>query len=118
MLLNYDRVQRGLHKLKTKALPPSPTTCKDVQNVFENPDVMALYGTTIGQTARTPFFKHAYASDAFSYCVFSSDNIIDQIKAEIEPQKREYLMDSTFKICPFGEFKQLLIIYIGYMEKV
>lgn len=104
--------------LKNKVLPPSPTTCKDVQKVFENTDVMALYGQSIGHSNRKPFFKHAYVSNEFSYCLFSSENIIQQIRINIEPEKREFLMDSTFKICPFGEFKQLLIIHIAYMDKV
>lgn len=32
--------------------------------------------------------------------------------------RRNYFMDATFKVCPYGEFKQLLIIYIEYMEQV
>ena len=41
-------------------------------------------------------------------------NIINNIRVN----DRQYLMDATFKVCPNGEFKQLLIIYIEYIESV
>lgn len=40
------------------------------------------------------------------------------MQANIQEQNRHFLIDATFKVCPFGDFKQLLIIYIEHMQKV
>lgn len=64
------------------------------------------------------FYRGVYRSDAFSYCVFASEAIIRMIDANIEVQRRNYLLDATFKVCPLGEFNQFLIIHIEYMQAV
>lgn len=69
-------------------------------------------------TQRKMFYKHTFESAAHSYCVFASDDIVDAIKEHIEPSKRRFYMDATFKICPVGNFKQLLILYIDFMGQV
>lgn len=65
-----------------------------------------------------PFFKYAHESKDFSYCIFASDNIIDGIKERIPIERRRYLLDATFKICPYGKFNQFLIIYVEHLEEV
>lgn len=65
-----------------------------------------------------PFYRMVYNSTAFSYCIFASESVIRNINSNIAIERRNYLMDATFKVVPFGEFKQLLIIHIEYMETV
>lgn len=40
------------------------------------------------------------------------------VEANVAVDARKYAMDATFKICPYGNFDQLLIIYIEYIESV
>lgn len=65
-----------------------------------------------------PFYETAFECKDFAYCIFASDNIIDGIQKHIPIEKRKYLMDATFKICPFGVFNQFLIVYIEHLEEV
>lgn len=80
-----------------------------MQNVYEE------FGMT-KHDAKLPFFKHAFANDKFSYCVFASETIIGFIKT-IPDGDRRYLMDATFKVVPFSVFTQLLVIHIEYLDK-
>lgn len=52
-------------------------------------------------------------------CTFLvSETIIDLIKKNIDPDRRKYMLDGTFKIVPIGVFKQLLILYVEYHDAV
>lgn len=64
------------------------------------------------------FFRTAHKCDAFSYCIFASEAIIQNINLNIDPERRHYLLDASFKVCPLGEFNHFLIIHIEYMETV
>ncbi|XP_044317503.1 uncharacterized protein LOC123038074 isoform X1 [Drosophila rhopaloa] len=85
--------------------------------MFEDENVMNLFGMTKGNSPKC-FFKKVHVSSSFAYCIFSSDKIIGLIENNIEEKNRNYLIDATFKVCPFGDFKQLLIIYIKHMQKI
>lgn len=76
---------------------------------------MQKYGTTVSGKR---FFKRGYSCEQFSYCVFASDEIIEEYEAAIPVERRQFLMDATFKICPFGKINQIFIIYIAYLDSV
>lgn len=63
------------------------------------------------------FFKTAYECKSFPYVISSSDNIIKGIKTNIPVERRKFLMDATFTVCPLGPYNQLLIVYIEHLEE-
>lgn len=64
------------------------------------------------------FYVKAYQCSSFSYCIFASYAINEQMEINIPQHKRKFLMDATFKICPKRLFKQFLVIYIELHEEV
>lgn len=85
----------------------------ELKEAFEKPNVMMLYGQTkhMTNTDKNQFYRTTFTSDAFSYCVFASERIIDMIKTRYErTDERRYLMDATFKVVP-RLFTQLLVIH-------
>lgn len=110
-------------KITNKTLPPSPKTCEEIIEVYKNESVIKSFGMTLqdekDQDAlpSTMFFKHAYECKSFSYVIFASDNIINRIK-QIPIERRRFMMDATFKVCPFGVYNQLLVVYIEHLEEV
>lgn len=115
--IDFHSVARGLNMRKNKTLPDNPKNCKDIQNAFGKEDIMSTIGSSI-QDENIPFYDGSYECEDFGYCIFSSKGIIGLIDTHIEQTDREFLLDATFKICPFGNFYQLLIIYIKYQQKV
>lgn len=67
---------------------------------------------------KTPFFKVAYSCKDFQYVIFASDKIIAKMISKIDIANRDLLMDSTFKVVPYGAFRQLLIIYVSFLDTV
>lgn len=112
-------MQRSLYRYKSSSLPPMPRTAAEVKLAFQRDDVMNLYGRTLANDSgpQTDFFRTVFVGDQFSYAVFASQKIIAEIE-KIPVTRRKYAMDATFKVCPYGEFKQLLIIHIEYIESV
>lgn len=110
-------MERNLRQIRNAGFPASPKTADEIIQAFAMENVMESFGFTKCDE-NLPFYKTTIKTDSFSFCVFSSNGVIEKIKSNIAPERREILMDATFKICPFGEFKQLLIIYIGYMDEV
>lgn len=98
-------------------------TCEEIIEAYQNEHVMANYGKTLqNQTDEdalpsTKFFKKAYQCKRFSYVVFASQNIIDSME-RIEPKKRKFLLDATFKVCPYGIYNQLLVIHVEHLSEV
>lgn len=113
--MQFYPLQRTLQRLRNEILPKNVSTVAGIVSAYDLPDVMLHYGTTKGQR---PFFKTAYECSLFSYCIFASDEIIEMYEDKIPLERRDFLMDATFKVCPFGPFNQLLIVYISYLEKV
>lgn len=118
--MDYEKHRRTLQRDKNRGIPNSPLNCAEVHQVFENENVMEVYGRSLHADGDQPniLLKHVNDDENVAYCLFASDKIINKIKANIAVDRRHLLMDATFKVCPFGSFKQLLIIYIGYMDKV
>lgn len=122
--LSKKQCKRNLQKIASCQLPTSPKTSEEIIKAFELQNVMDTYGTTLqndenadGLSAER-FFKYAHSSKDFQYCVFASQNIIDGIKKNIPLRRRKYLIDATFKVCPYGAFNQFLIIHIEHLEEV
>lgn len=98
-------------------------TCEEIIEAYKNENVMANYGKTLqNQTdadalPSTEFFKTAFKCKGFSYVVFASQNIVDSLE-RIEAKKRNFLMDATFKVCPYGIYNQLLVIHVEHLSEV
>lgn len=111
-------------KKRNEVLPKSPKTCQEIIDAYNDETVMRKYGTTLqngedqDHLTSKSFFKHAHNAKSFSYVVFGSENIIQSIKNQIPVDKRKFLLDATFKVCPYGPFNQLLIIHIEHLNEV
>lgn len=119
--LQYHNVQRTIYRSRLINLPKNVVDADGVHKAYLDDDVFAKYGkTAVGRS----FFKSAEKIESsnghgeFSYIIFMSDDICDMIRSAIPVNQRKYLLDATFKICPYGIFKQLLIVYISYLDKV
>lgn len=121
--LSKRKIKRNLQKIASGQLPTTPQSSDDINKAFQSENALKNYGMTLQNETNgdglssTPFFKKAYASKQFQYCVFASDNIIKAIK-KIPIERRQFLLDATFKVCPYGVFNQLLIIHIEHLEEV
>lgn len=112
-------VKRSMYKKRNELLPKSPTNAAEIEKAFENDFVKIQYGLTIRKNKegcdniekQTMFFKTAQECTDFSFCIFSSDEIVKSIENSTVPSERKLFTDATFKVCPKGIFKQLLIIY-------
>lgn len=80
---------------------------------------MATYGMSIngGGIESTPFYRKEHSEKGFAYCIFASQSIINRV-VELPQDRRHFFMDGTFRVVPYGEFKQLLVIHISFFEKV
>lgn len=129
--VSKKKCKRNLQKLAASKLPRSPVSAEEIYKAFENENVRSHYGMTIQNgddnshgLSSKPFFKHAQkvshenSKKDFEYCIFASENIIDGIKAHIPIDRRKFLIDATFKVCPYGPFSQFLIIYVEHLEEV
>lgn len=88
-----------------------------VKEAFEMDNVNQSFGLSRHDIPRQ-FYKGTLIKPNFECTFFASDSIIDIIKSNIPRGKRNYFLDATFKIVPFGSFKQLLILYVEYIGKV
>lgn len=86
-----------------------------VKDVMKDPEIFREYGLTLNE--QHSFYVDSVVENHYAFHVFASFAVIDQIKKNIEPGKRRYLMDGTFKVVP-REFSQLLIISIEYKHLV
>lgn len=117
MKLDYYKHERGLQLIRNATIPKNPTNCLEIHNAFQNENIMQAIGFS-QHAEKNIFFDGVIDTGLFTYCVFSSKDIIKQIEKKIDVQERKFMMDATFKVCPCGPFNQLLIIYIAYHEKV
>lgn len=110
---------RTLTKKYAAKFPESPKTTEEITKYFADPSIIATTGqTSRGQSETTSsFFKHAFEIEDYSFCLFASDDVIDIMNA-IPVDERTLFCDGTFKICPYGPFKQLLILSIDICGQV
>lgn len=118
--VDLSKMVRSCYRYKSADLPKSPRTIEELKTAFETGDIMARFGRSIvgANEIATDFFRGVHISDEFSYAVFASQRIIESIEKNITVLQRKYLMDATFKICPYGQFNQFLVIYIEHIETV
>lgn len=96
-----------INKLKIGKFPSSPKTPEDIIEKFEDLDLKNLYGK---------YYKYTQNNGDFTFTIFYSKKMIEKMKFIRE--KREILMDATFRVVPQGPFKQLLIFYVAYKNFV
>lgn len=104
--LNFFKYESTLQKIRNSAIPKNPTSCDEIAKLFDDEQLMNLIG--ISKDGK-PFYNGVVQSIEFCFCVFSSYTSISLFKKH----KLE-----TFAVVPIGTFKQLLIIYGVYIEKV
>lgn len=107
-----------MQKIVSKNLVTSPKNAVQVVEAFNLENVWNDFGLSKDDSNPRTFFTAAITEETYSFCLFSSLKTVDLIKENISPQKRTYLVDGTFKIVPYGCFKQLLVIYVEYFEEV
>lgn len=115
--LDFAKYERTLNLIRNKTLPKSPTSCHEIGRAFTDNKIMLSIGTSQHEENYV-FFDGIVETEKFSFCVFSSKYCINLIENHIELSRRRFMMDATFKICPLGPFRQFLIIYVAYIEKV
>lgn len=111
--LLYEDHERCLQQNRNHGVPKAPETVDEIREAISRSEIYDLYCKTDHQDGREIFLDHLYEGKDFSYCIFSSKKIIQHIEATTQPNERRYLIDGTFKVVPFGSFKQLLIIHFA-----
>lgn len=112
--VSYDNIKRSLFRRRNEFIPPNAKNVEDIVDAYNQEEILNEFGTS---KVMGRFFKTAFQCDEFSYCLFASDTIVDRVSNRIPVDQRVFLMDATFKIVPFGQFNQILIIYAAYMER-
>lgn len=114
-----NNTMRNLTKIVAKKYPDSPTSIDEIIAYFNHESIK----TTIGKTLRkkdepsSDFFKHAYKCEKFAWCLFAADEVIAIID-KMEIDRRMYYSDGTFKITPYGEFAQVLLLAVDICGQV
>lgn len=103
-----------------QTLPKSPKDVPEILRASSNEFVKKNYGTTLRQNKdeKSDFFRHAFQSNEYAFCIYASNDIINAINQEILPENRQYFMDGTFKVCPMGIFQQLLIVHVNFLGQI
>lgn len=115
--ISFNSMESTLNKVRQAALPKTPSTIADIDKLFKTPNIHVNYGMTKRtshdeQPPKTSqFYDHSYECADFAYCVFSSKDVIKAILDNTEVNERKLFADATFKICPIGPFKQVLIVF-------
>lgn len=114
-------LQRNLQLIRTSALPKNPYNGTEIAKMFESEKVMNLIG--ISKTKSIFFDGVIEASgpkedDNYSACFFSSKDSLDIFEQNVPYGERNIVIDGTFDVVPLGTYKQLLVVYAVYMEKV
>lgn len=97
-----------INKLKIGKYPASPQSSWDIINQFQDHDIRNRFGK---------YYKSTQMGNEFSFTMFYSQKMLNRMKYFIN-DKREILMDATFKVVPKGIYKQLLILYVAYKDNV
>lgn len=119
-------MESTLQKARRAALPKTPSKIADINELFQIPHVRENYGLSKRTSKddeppkipKTPFFDYAYECEDFGFCIFSSKDIIKDVLENTTQNERKLFADGTFKICPMGDFKQVLIIYAELLGHV
>lgn len=126
MSVPFEEIERTLRRTRDIVFPRSPKTITEIENAFENPELMKKFGICLknktendeNEAPDQTFFMGSVNNKHFCSIIFGSPTVIGLIKEHIPPGRRNFMLDGTFKTVPVGPFTQLLIIYIAYMNKV
>lgn len=112
-------MRRHLIRIRNGVMPVTPNSPAEIKANFQNEDIMAEFGMTQATPTHpsSAFFRDVVVERDFAYCIFASQQIIDEIE-QLAPERRNYYMDGTFKVVPYCSFNQLLIIYCEFFQKV
>lgn len=110
-------MERNLRRCKLNSFPSSPINGTGVIEAFRMQNVNQSFGLS-RHDVPNQFYKGTSVQKNFECTFFASESIINNITANIPKGKRHYFLDATFKVVPFGSFKQLLILYVEYIGKV
>ena len=112
-------MERNLRRLKYNIFPKAPQSYEEIECQYLQDNIMKMFGYTLNDNP-TIFYKGIFRDleNNYAFCVFGSDTIINLINTHIPLGQRNFLMDATFKVCPYGIFNQLLIIYVEYCNNV
>lgn len=105
-------MERQLRRYKDKPYPKAPKTETEIKEAFTDTTVMKDYGLNLNNTK--PIYIDTVNNGNNCFCLFASIKLIE----EKMPPGRNYSMDATFSIVPYGCFSQLLIIYIEWRGEV
>lgn len=100
--LNFNKHRRNLLQIRNTNIPKPPNNVHEVIEAYKNDVVVEHYSRTLHENSNDQFYKGSYECDDFSYSYFASDHVMNNIRDNIPEEKREFLMDATFKICPLG----------------
>lgn len=110
-------MERTLRRLKNKSYPKRPLTAGEIIELFKKDKITEEYGFNLSHTERF-YIDTIDVPGEYSFSLFASKEAMKLVEEHVAPDERNYLMDATFKICPFGCYYQLLIIYIEYRNDV
>lgn len=107
-------------KARRGALPKDPKNVNELNALMETPHVRENYGKTkrhepkegeAPKSEKTAFFRYAFECNDFSYCIFAAEDIVSIMETKTVRSERTLFADGTFKICPVGQFNQVLILF-------
>lgn len=113
--ISYHQLKRSVYRARNTNLPQNAQDVPSIIEAYSRPNTMSKFGNTASGNS---FYKTAYSCEAFSYCIFASDDIIKMFEEGIPIERRIFLMDANLKIRPIGIFNQMLIIYVSYLDTV
>lgn len=114
---NFESIEKTLRNLRKSQFGKSPMSAKEIEHVFNKPEIMEGLGTSLHHE-KGPIYNGIQITDKFTNCIFFSPKSITLITHNMEPHERSLLMDGTFRITPRGIFSQLLVIYVQFGIKV
>lgn len=115
--LPFTKYERTLQLIRDKTIPKNPTNCGEIFNAFQDETILNTLGRS-KHVDKSIFFDGVVEKNTHSFCVFSSKFAISLIQSHIEPARRHFMVDATFKVVPVGPFYQLLILYCAYIKCV
>lgn len=116
----FSSVSSSMSKARRAALPKDAKRASEIVAAMKEPYVRHNFGMTLrhqptnGEEPKTEssiFFRTAFECEEYSFCIFAAEDVIETIKAKTEADNRTLFADGTFKVCPNGQFSQLLIIF-------
>lgn len=114
----WNEFRRTCHRIRSTSMPKSPKSPAEIVAAYENQTIKENYGMTLagGGVEPSAFYRKTFANEKFAYCIFASQFICDKV-AELDEDRRHFLMDGTFRVVPYGDFKQLLVMHATFFDK-